>query len=47
VAAQAEKWQAAGADVGIVSLPVPHTPAPLAAIADALGDLADSADVSV
>jgi alkanesulfonate monooxygenase SsuD/methylene tetrahydromethanopterin reductase-like flavin-dependent oxidoreductase (luciferase family) len=43
VATQAEKWQAAGADIGIVSLPVPHTPAPLAAIADALAGLTESA----
>jgi F420-dependent oxidoreductase-like protein len=36
VVAQAERWIAAGVDVGIVSLPAPHTPEPLAAIADAL-----------
>lgn len=39
VAAQAERWIEAGADVGIVSLPVPHTPEPLAPIAEALAAL--------
>jgi hypothetical protein len=47
VAAQAEKWQAAGVDVGIVSLPTPHSPAPLAAIADALSDFAETSELSV
>lgn len=46
VAAEAEKWNAAGADVGIVSLPVPHTPAPLASIAEALADLAEPTTIS-
>lgn len=36
VVEQAELWSAAGADVGIVYLPAPHSPEPLAAIADAL-----------
>jgi F420-dependent oxidoreductase-like protein len=45
IAAQAERWQLAGADIGIVSLPVPHTPAPLAAIANALLDLAEPTTV--
>ena len=37
---ESEKWRAAGAGAGIVSLPVPHTPAPLAGIADALREVA-------
>ena len=36
VVEQAEMWAAAGADVGIVYLPAPHSPAPLAPIAEAL-----------
>jgi F420-dependent oxidoreductase-like protein len=40
VAAQAERWRNAGADVAVVSLPVPHTPQPLVAIAEALAPLA-------
>ena len=39
VVEQAEMWAAAGADVGIVYLPAPHSPEPLAAIAEALAGL--------
>jgi F420-dependent oxidoreductase-like protein len=36
---EAQRWQAAGVDVGIVYLSPPHTPEPLAAIAEALTGL--------
>ncbi len=39
LADQAAQWSEAGADTAIVILPAPHTPAPLAAIADALAPL--------
>lgn len=40
LADDAARWADTGVDVGIVILPTPHTPAPLAAIADALAPLA-------
>ena len=39
VAAAAEEYAAAGADMGIVYLPAPHTPEPLERIAEALAPL--------
>ena len=39
VVEQAELWAAAGADVGIVYLPSPHSPEPLGPIAEALAGL--------
>ena len=39
VVEQAETWSEAGADVGIVYLSTPHSPEPLAAIAEALSGL--------
>ncbi len=41
VAKQAEVWIEAGVDVGVVYLPTPHTPEPLAAIAEALAPFND------
>ena len=40
VVARAEKWSAAGVDVGIVSMSVPHTPSVLGPLAEALSPLA-------
>jgi F420-dependent oxidoreductase-like protein len=40
LADDAARWAEAGADIGIVILPTPHTPEPLGAIADALAPLA-------
>ena len=39
LADDAARWADAGVDIGIVILPTPHTPAPLAAIAEALAPL--------
>lgn len=43
VVERAEMWRAAGAHVGIVSFVVPHAPAPLEEIAEALAPFADRA----
>ena len=39
LADNAAKWAVAGVDIGIVILPTPHGPEPLAAIAEALAPL--------